>query len=152
MRACTARSAAECWMSIEAPIACRNLSCGYPNRLVLRDIDLTLQPGTVTALLGPNGSGKSTFLRTLMKTIPSLKGEALVNGKSVAAMSYQELALQVAFVPQEEHAVFGFSVRQIVVMGRLPLSAGLFDTREDHEAAERAMEAADCLALENRIV
>lgn len=139
-------------MSNDIVIECRDLSCGYPERTVLQAVDLSIKSGTVTALLGPNGSGKSTFLRTLTKTLAPLSGQALVNGADVTSLSYKELAKQVAFVPQEEQAAFGFTVRQVVVMGRLPISGGFFDTVEDHEAAERAMTAADCLQLQHRPV
>jgi iron complex transport system ATP-binding protein len=139
-------------MSSDAPIECRGLSCGYLGRPVLTGVNLAFQAGTISALLGPNGSGKSTLLKTMIKILPPQAGQVLIDGKSVADLHYRELAKRLAFVPQEEQTAFGFTVRQVVVMGRLPLSGGLLDTHADHAAAEEAMEAADCLALENRVV
>jgi iron complex transport system ATP-binding protein len=138
--------------SSEALVECRAAACGYPSRVVLKGIDLTLTSGSITALLGPNGSGKSTLLKSIAKLIPVLGGEILVTGQNVQALSYADLAQKVSFVPQEEQPAFGFTVRELVVMGRLPRSRGLFDTEEDHAAATRAMEAADCLHLQDRVV
>lgn len=136
--------------SPDAALQGRELSCGYPGRLVLERVSFRLAPGSITALLGPNGSGKSTLLRTLSKTLPKLGGDVLVQGESIGRLGFRELARQVAFVPQEEEFVYGFSVAQVVTMGRLPRSGGFFDTAEDHEAAESAMAAADCLHLASR--
>lgn len=138
--------------SAEPALECRVVSCGYPGRLVLEGISFALRPGSVTALLGPNGSGKSTLLKTLSKSLPALAGEVLVQGEPISGMSFRELANRVAFVPQEEEAVYSFTAEQIVVMGRLPRSGGFFDTDEDHVAAEQAMAAADCLYLRDRPV
>ena len=41
----------------------RGITAGYGRTTVLRDVDLTVQPGTIAALLGPNGAGKTTLLR-----------------------------------------------------------------------------------------
>ncbi len=46
----------------------------------LRDIDLTLAPGSLTAVVGANGSGKTTLLRTLAGTLPVARGTVRVGG------------------------------------------------------------------------
>lgn len=140
-------------MTSDSPgIECCNLTCGYPDRTVLRNLSFTLQEGAVTALLGPNGSGKSTLLKTISKTLPPISGDVRARGAAVSQMSYRELSKLVAFVPQEEDAVYSFTAEQVVVMGRLARSARFFDTAEDREAAENAMRDADCLHLRGRSV
>jgi phosphate transport system ATP-binding protein len=47
------------------PFQVENLCVAYANRLILRDITLTIAPQTITALVGPSGCGKSTFLKVL---------------------------------------------------------------------------------------
>lgn len=128
------------------------LRCGYPGRTVLDDVDLDVARGTVTALLGPNGSGKSTLLKTLAKTLPAQSGEVLIGGDPLRTLGFRELARRVAYVPQEELSAFPFTVEEIVLMGRMPYSEGLFETPEDHAAAARAMELADCADLAARPV
>jgi phosphate transport system ATP-binding protein len=69
------------------------VSAWYGKRLAIRDISLTMQPNTITAIMGPSGCGKSTFLRTinrLHEVIPGARvggdvwvGEQNVYGKGV---------------------------------------------------------------------
>ncbi len=47
---------------------------GYPERTVLRDVDLSLDPGDRIGLLGPNGAGKSTLVKTLAGRLAPLDG------------------------------------------------------------------------------
>lgn len=139
-------------MSLPSEVLLRaeGLSCGYPGRPVLVGIDLELTPGSATVLLGPNGSGKSTLLKTLIKTLDPLAGRVLVREKPLSETGFAQLAREVAFVPQEELPPFRFTVRQVVLMGRLPVSTGFFDTEADEAAAEEALRDADCLGLAER--
>jgi iron complex transport system ATP-binding protein len=153
MPACTRPSAAESSVKPSNPlIATQDLSCGYSGREVLKDVQLTLMPGSITALLGPNGSGKSTLLKTLCGSLPPLSGQVLLNGEEMGRLSYSEIGRRVAFVPQEEHPTFKFLVREIVLMGRMPHSGGFWDSPDDKAKAEEAMRAADCLDLQHRPV
>ncbi len=113
---------------------------------------LELEPGSIYALLGPNGSGKSTLLKTLCRTIPTLGGTILFGAHALERLSERDLAKRVAYVPQEELPHFGFTVRQVVTMGRMPHNASLWDSAPDTEAATSAMRDADCLYLEDRPV
>lgn len=133
-------------------LSCENLSCGYPGRLVLEGVNLSLKPGTITALLGPNGSGKSTLLRTICKTLAPVGGEIRLGGTPLEKLSQTEVAQRVAFVPQEEHPQFSFTVEEVVLMGRIARSNGIFDTSEDVQIAKEAMQAADCTELRHRPV
>lgn len=125
------------------------LACGH-ERSVLNDVELSLQPGEAVALIGPNGSGKSTLLKTLAGTLAPLKGKIELAGEDLARMRPREAALQIASVPQEEAAPFSFTVRQLVLMGRLARSAGLLDTAQDLTVADEAMRRCDCLHLAER--
>ena len=52
-----------------------HLSVGYPDLVLLDDLNLTLRAGSRTALVGPNGSGKTTLLRTITGQIAPLAGQ-----------------------------------------------------------------------------
>lgn len=129
-----------------------HLRCGYAGRTVLDDVSFSVEPGEVIVLLGPNGSGKSTLLKTLVSVIPSQFGSVTLAGQALTSMVHGEIALQAAFVPQEEHVTFPFLARQIVMMGRIPHSRGLSDTNQDHAAVRKAMIDADCLDYADRPV
>lgn len=136
----------------EPLLLCDSLACGYPDRQVLSDVSFRVEEGSVAALLGRNGSGKSTLLKTIVRLLRPLSGSVRIAGRNAAALTYRELARLVAHTPQEEVPAFDFTVREIVLMGRLPHSDGLFETEEDHRAAQRAMEQADCAHLADRPV
>ena len=128
----------------------RRVVAGYAGRTVLHGVDFALAAGERVVLLGPNGSGKSTLLKAMSKTLALQSGEVLLLGDPIDRLGHAEVARRLAFVPQEEPARFAFLVREIVTMGRLARSNGLFDTPADREAAERAMARADCAYLADR--
>jgi iron complex transport system ATP-binding protein len=133
-------------------VEAEELFCGYGERPVLKGITLSVKPGERVALLGPNGSGKSTLFRVFGGLMRATSGQVRLGGNPIEKLPPREVARRVATVPQEEAPRFAFTVRQIVTMGRLALSDGLFDTSQDAEEAARAMEIADCLHLQDRAV
>ena len=128
----------------------RNLTAGYPGRKVLEGVSRTLRPGRVLALLGPNGCGKSTLLRTLPGLLPPLGGEILLDGKPLGSYGPRETARRIACLPQSR-AVPRITARRMVLHGRFPyLSYPRRYRREDDAAVDRALAAADALALADR--
>jgi iron complex transport system ATP-binding protein len=87
-------------------------------KVILQDINMTLQPGTFTAIVGPNGAGKSTMLKTLAYEHTSFQGTVSINGKSAATYKPKELSMVRAVLPQHSQLQFSFSVSQIVQLGR----------------------------------
>ena len=89
-------------------IELRGASLGYPGRVVLEGVDLTLGTGELMGLVGPNGSGKSTLLRTLLGVIPPLQGRCLVRAR-------------LGYCPQRVQLdpVFPFTAAEVVRMGLL---------------------------------
>ncbi len=77
-----------------------DLSAGYRNRPVLRDLRLApLEPGKVTALVGPNAAGKSTLLRSLAGLVPAT-GSVRLGDRDLSALGLAERAQHVAYMPQ----------------------------------------------------
>ena len=56
-------------------VECNNLTIGYSDKQVAKDINLQIERGAHIAIVGGNGQGKTTFLRTLTGSIPPLGGE-----------------------------------------------------------------------------
>lgn len=65
-------------------VVARNLSLSYGSTPVLRDINLTVEPGEFFALLGPSGSGKTTLLRLIAGFQRPHSGQLLIDGQDVA--------------------------------------------------------------------
>jgi iron complex transport system ATP-binding protein len=95
-----------------------DLTIGYGDRVVGRNLDIALSTGEVLALLGPNGGGKTTLLKTLLGLLPPQAGDVRLDTKSLADFSPRERARLIAYVPQSHVATFAFTVETIVLMGR----------------------------------
>jgi phospholipid/cholesterol/gamma-HCH transport system ATP-binding protein len=74
----------------EEIIVCRNLDCGYGEKVVLHDVNLTIHRGEIAALLGGSGCGKSTLMRTIVGLQPPLAGEALLFGVNLNDLGEEE--------------------------------------------------------------
>ena len=128
----------------------KRVSAGYPGRMVLEDVSLTIRPGKVLVLLGPNGCGKSTLLRTIPGLLPALGGEILLDGKPLGGYSPRETARRISYLPQSR-PVPSITARRMALHGRFPyLSYPRRYRREDHEAVDQALELADASALVDR--
>jgi len=96
----------------------RNLAFGFGARCVGSDVTFTLSNGETLAVLGGNGAGKTTLFRTLLGLLSPLHGEIRVGGDALGTLALDERARRLAYVPQQYVPGFGFSVEEIVLMGR----------------------------------
>ncbi|MGW9449149.1 ABC transporter ATP-binding protein [Streptomyces sp. NPDC055632] len=86
-----------------------------PGVPVLEDVSLTLEPGTVTALVGPSGSGKSTLAALLARFHDVTGGAIRIDGRDVRGMTADELYSRVGFVFQRTQLVHG-TVRENIAL------------------------------------
>lgn len=81
---------------------------GYrPEVPVIKDVSLTLRPGTMTALVGPSGSGKSTLAALLARFHDVQDGSIRIGDRDIRGMAADELYRRVGFVLQETQLVAG---------------------------------------------
>lgn len=97
----------------------QSLTFSYQDKIILDDFSLTLEKGSFTMLLGANGSGKSTVLRLLGGFLQPKQGSVLVDGVPILTLKHVERARKIAVVPQNMPPVLDFTVREMVMMGRL---------------------------------
>ena len=89
---------------------------GYrPSVPVIKDVSLTLRPGTVTALVGPSGSGKSTLAALLARFHDVDTGSIRLDGKDIRSLTADELYRRVGFVLQEAQLVAGTVAENIAL-------------------------------------
>lgn len=100
-------------------IELENLTVGYGGTAVLRDIRLTFLRGQVTVLLGPNGCGKSTLLKAIPGLSDRLKGDILLDGRSIRTFTSRELARCVCYLPQTRR-VPDMTAERLALHGRFP--------------------------------
>ena len=119
----------------------RDVSFDY-HRPILRNVSLSLRPGTITGIIGPNGSGKTTMLRLLDGIVPPLSGEVVLRGdRSLSSLKRKEIARHIAMVPQNGGVYNYQTVFQFAIQGRSPhLSLLGFESTRDEEIAREALE------------
>ena len=107
---------------------------------LLRDVDLQLVPGQVTAIVGPNGAGKSSLLKVLSGDMQCSGGRVLLNGAELDDWSLEERARMMAVLPQHTPLNFPFTAREVVELGRIPHRSG---QQRDRQIAAEALAAVD---------
>ena len=97
----------------EVTIELRNLGISYGEIAALRGVTLDVYAGEITLVMGRNGAGKTTLLRALVGLVAASAGAVLVLGQDVAARQTEELAREVALVPQRpENALYKQTVAE----------------------------------------
>ncbi len=124
----------------EHTIEFRHVSFKYPRseKLVLRDINLTIKSGEHISIVGLNGAGKTTFIKLLCRLYDVTEGEILVDGVNIKEYSEEEYRKLFAVVFQD-FKLFAFSLRENIAFGeqaddaeleRVLKLAGLWDDVE----------------------
>ena len=95
-----------------------HLNFGYePNRQVLHDIDLLIQPYQTVALVGRSGSGKSTLVKLLFRYFEPQTGRILIDGEDIRNLDIGAYRRRLAIVHQEVD-VFNGTVLDNLTYGR----------------------------------
>ncbi len=75
-------------------IEVRDVTCGYADRIILSNVNLSLARGKVLALIGSSGGGKTTLLRLLTRQLKPISGQVLFDGQDLAPMKQDQLYAQ----------------------------------------------------------
>jgi Cu-processing system ATP-binding protein len=108
-------------------IRIRGLRKQFGQAVVLRDIDLDVPAGRVTAILGPNGAGKTTLMKSCLGLVRPDAGEISING--VVLDGGADYRRDIGYMPQIPRYPENLSVREILAMVRdLRGEKGALDT------------------------
>ena len=99
-------------------IEVRNVTVTVGGRNLLDDVSTTCGQGSLTALVGPNGAGKSTLLSVIAGDRRGDRGTVRLAGREVTRHSVRELAQIRSVFPQGSVIRFGYTVEEVVAMGR----------------------------------
>lgn len=98
-----------------------NLSFIYPGgeKYTLRQINFSVRPGEMVALVGENGAGKTTLAKLLCRLYDPTEGQILWNGQDLRTLTLEEVRSHIAVVMQD-YARFPATLRENVGWGFLP--------------------------------
>jgi iron complex transport system ATP-binding protein len=109
-------------MVVSGAVRIEGVEVALRGRAILRGIDASAPPGAVTALVGPNAAGKTTLLRTIAGLLAPRRGRVEVGDRDgrfePARADLRRRAASIAYLPQQIGLPAGFSVRELVAMGR----------------------------------
>ena len=79
----------------------KNVNFSYGNRIILRSLNFTVNPGEKVAIVGPTGAGKSTISKLLFRFYDPSSGKILIDNQSIVDVTQNSLRLNIGMVPQD---------------------------------------------------
>jgi ABC-type Mn2+/Zn2+ transport system ATPase subunit len=120
----------------------QHATLGYGRKIVLHDVDFTINAGDYFGMVGPNGAGKTTLLRAILGTVKPLSGKVNVHGP-----------LRFGYVPQRDTIddILPYTVQEVVMMGRYR-QIGIFRRPQtaDRDAVLESLQHVDIADLRHR--
>ena len=96
----------------------KTLSSGYDNIQILKNINIDILSGNLTAVIGPNGAGKSTLLRTISGLTSISQGSIVMDGVDICKLRPDEIVdLGIIHVPEGRMILSRLTVRENLIMG-----------------------------------
>ena len=131
----------------------QNLSVQIGRKPIVDSVSFSLEAGQWLMLIGPNGAGKSTLLNAVSQGIPST-GTVLLEGTDIRSFRPAELARKIGVLSQTHSPSYGFTVGELVRLGRYAYAPGLFSRKsvDDSSLVERAMELTGIRELEHQSI
>lgn len=91
----------------------RNIKAGYNGIPIIKEIDLTINPGETLLIVGPNGAGKSTLLKVIFGFLNVMEGSIYYNGKWLNSMpSHDRVKHGISYVFQEKRIFTNLTVEE----------------------------------------
>lgn len=117
------------------------LKFSYGKKEILKGIDFEINSSDVISILGPNGCGKTTLLKLLLGFLKPSQGEVYFEDIPIRKIKPKHFFQRVAYIPQIHDSAFGYLVKDVVLMGRMPYKS-LFTNfnKQDKQIAQDALE------------
>lgn len=118
-----------------AQLTCENLTLGYDGKVIVENLDFSIDEGDYLCIVGENGSGKSTLMKTILGLQPPVSGK-IITGDGLSRS-------EIGYLPQQTDVQRDFpaSVREIVLSGcQARCGVRPFYSKEEKALAESNME------------
>lgn len=132
----------------------QDVSGGYSDESVLKDISFEVQTGELFGILGPNGSGKTTLLKMISGILPIARGDIFIKEKRLQEYNSKQLAQIVAVLSQHSQQSFSYTVKETVSLGRYAHQSGWFQTwgEMDESIVQRVMKQTGIASFQNKSI
>jgi len=129
---------------VKGAIEYRSIAFGYtPERAILKDINLKIEPGETVAFVGGTGAGKSTLLSLLLRFYDPSAGQVLVDGQNIHHVTKKSLRGQIGMVLQDT-LLFSTTVKENIAYGRPGATeAEIIEAAKKAQAYDFIMQMAD---------
>lgn len=118
-------------------ITISNVNQKYGNKAILKDINIQIPDGLLTAVVGSNGSGKSTLMKVISKLIPIESGSVMIGQTSIHS-DHLDLSKTLSFLHQNHHINLKLKAYDLIAFGRYPYSKGRMK-KDDFEMISKMM-------------
>lgn len=131
----------------------KNVSCGYENVDVVKDISFDIHRGSTLCIIGPNGCGKSTLLKSIANLL-DYRGSITLDSKEINKQNRKDLARNIALMSQASNIYFPYTVYETVALGRYAHLKGVFSkiSKEDEEIILNSMKNVGVLDLKDKLI
>ncbi|WP_251550483.1 ABC transporter ATP-binding protein [Neobacillus muris] len=130
-----------------------DLNIGYGERLIVKNLSVTIPDRKITTIIGPNGCGKSTLLKAITRIISQQSGTVVLDGKDISKENTKILARKMAILPQTPESARGLTVGELVSYGRFPYQKGFGSlTKKDYDVIDWALEVTGTMDFKFRPV
>lgn len=118
-----------------------DLNIGYGERLIVKNLSVSIPDKQITTIIGSNGCGKSTLLKAITRIISHQSGSVVLDGKNIMKEATKLLAKKMAILPQSPESASGLTVGELVSYGRFPYQKGFGRlSKKDYEVIDWALE------------
>jgi iron complex transport system ATP-binding protein len=125
-------------------ISLKNVTAGYNNMEIIKNINISFEEGTITTIIGKNGCGKTTLLKTSSNLLKPMSGEVILDVQKknlhLSTMKNTDIAHHISYLPQSKE-VPNITIYNLVMHGRFPyLNFSRIPQKSDKKIVDEAIE------------
>ncbi len=107
----------------------QNLTVRFGSLTIVDNISFSLAPGQWLMVVGPNGAGKTTIISAISRAVP-YTGQVLFEGRDIRHQKTRELAQCMGVLSQNHYVGYGFTVEEVIRLGRYAHAPGLLGGKQ----------------------